>query len=261
MQIPIKDILRIYDSEDTAVLIQAFIDKINAINDEVDALKALRDIVDNFLKVMMDIGVKKISVLPLLYEELDKRLNSRSIEELDKESKKLTYEELTAVSEKVAPAMDIRIEQIPSMRVLSSYTKESNKEHSDIEAFHKWRAINNIVPDAEPGLHDNFDFYDTETGQLVYVRKFDDDYVNTSPYLDYIFLGGLFAVFGTYLEVDDMGEVHDRMIKHITNKFDYYTIDNRYMKNNRFDSMGSEMLSPFSDKRRYDVFMPIKSRM
>lgn len=258
MQIPIKDILRIYDSKDTTEIVQVFIEKINAIDDEVSALEELRGIVNDFLKVMVEKGIKKISVLPLLYEEIEKQLDYNSLVEPDKMSKKLTYEELTAISEKVAPAMDVRIVKIPSMGVLSSYIKESNKEHSDTEAFHKWRADNNVLPDTEPGLLDNFDFYDLKTRQLVYIRKTTDGFVNNSHYLEYYFEGGLFAVLGTYLEEDDMGEAYDRLTKYIKNKLEHYIIDEEYIEKNRFDSMGSQMLSPFSDKRRYDIFIPIK---
>lgn len=258
MQIPIKDILRIYDSQDTTEIVQVFIDKINAIDDEVSALNELREIVNDFLKVMVGKGIKKISVLPLLYEEIEKQLDYNSLVEADKVSKKLTYEELSAISEKVAPAIDVRIVKIPSMGVLSSYIEESNKEHSDTEAFHRWRADNNILPDTEPGQLDNFDFYDLKTRHLVYVRKTTDGFVNNSDYLEYDFEGGLFAVLGTYLEEDDMGEAYDRLTKYIKTKLVNYTIDEDYIKKNRFDSMGSQMLSPFSEKRRYDIFIPIK---
>lgn len=260
MQIPIKDILRIYDSKDTTEIVQVFINKINAIDDEVSALNELREVVNDFLKAMINKGIKKISILPLLYEEMEKQSDCSSLDVVETGSKTLTYEELSAISEKVAPALDVRIIKIPSMSVLSSYSKESNKEHSDTEGFHKWRADNNILPDTEPGLLDNFDFYDLETRQLVYVRKITDGYVNTSDFLEYDFEGGLFAVLGTYLEEDDMGEAYDRLTKYIKTKLVDYTIDELYIKKNRFDSMGSQVLSPFSDKRRYDIFIPIKKR-
>lgn len=66
MQIPIKDIIRIYESEDMSVVVEAFVDRINSIDDEVNALSELKRIVNEFLQTMLKNGITKISALPLL---------------------------------------------------------------------------------------------------------------------------------------------------------------------------------------------------
>ena len=53
MQIPIKDILRIYESEDMSVVVEAFVDRLHAIDEEMTALSELKRIVNDFLHTMM----------------------------------------------------------------------------------------------------------------------------------------------------------------------------------------------------------------
>jgi DNA-binding transcriptional MerR regulator len=74
LQIPIKDMISIFDSEDTTVLIQAFVDKLESLDTEITALSELRKLVDDFLHKMRGSGVKRISAITLLYEETEKRL-------------------------------------------------------------------------------------------------------------------------------------------------------------------------------------------
>ena len=68
MQIPIKDIQRIYESQDMSVLVESFVERIHSIDREVTALSEMKRIVNNFLQAMLRNGITKISALPLLYE-------------------------------------------------------------------------------------------------------------------------------------------------------------------------------------------------
>src|SRR5690554_1915889 len=92
MQISIKDIIRIYESEDMSVIVQVFVDKINQLDDQINTLNELKGIVDDFLQIMLKNGIEQISALPLLYEKMEKELEN------SEESKAVTYEELSAVS-------------------------------------------------------------------------------------------------------------------------------------------------------------------
>jgi DNA-binding transcriptional MerR regulator len=95
MQIPIKDILRIYQSEDMSVVVESFVSRIRAIDEEIGALAELKRIVGEFLQTMVQNGITKISAIPLLYEEMD-----RQFEQIQ-ERKPVTFEELSSVSEKL----------------------------------------------------------------------------------------------------------------------------------------------------------------
>jgi hypothetical protein len=74
LQIPIKDIVAIFKSENMAALIQAFVDKLESLDTEISALSELRQLVDDFLHKMLMSGIKKIFAITLLYEETEKRL-------------------------------------------------------------------------------------------------------------------------------------------------------------------------------------------
>ena len=75
MQIPIKDIIRIYESEDMSIVVQTFVDRMDAIDGEISALSEMKRLTNEFLQTMLKHGIKKISALPLLYDEMDKHLN------------------------------------------------------------------------------------------------------------------------------------------------------------------------------------------
>lgn len=94
MQIPIKDIIRIYESEDMSVVVKIFVDRINAIDNEVNALSDLKCIVNEFLQTMLKNGIKRISALPLLYEEIDRHLKLLNNVPGDAQRKPVTFEEL-----------------------------------------------------------------------------------------------------------------------------------------------------------------------
>lgn len=79
LQIPVKDIITIFKSENTAALIQAFVDKLESLYTEITALSELRRLVDEFLHKMLINGIKKISAITLLYEEKER---SKMIEEI-----------------------------------------------------------------------------------------------------------------------------------------------------------------------------------
>lgn len=61
MQIPIKDIIRIYEREDMSTVVEVFVDRINAIDDETNALAELKKIVSDFLQTMIENAITKIS--------------------------------------------------------------------------------------------------------------------------------------------------------------------------------------------------------
>lgn len=98
MQIPIKDIVRIFDSRETSDITQVFVDRLSEIDREVTALSELKRIINDFLSKMIEKGIKHISALPLLYEEMDKQLTVRE---------NIGMEHLSEVSERLARPLDI----------------------------------------------------------------------------------------------------------------------------------------------------------
>ena len=252
MQISIKDIIRIYESKDMSVVVEVFVGRITAIDAEVNALAELKRITNEFLQTMLKNGIKKISALPLLYEEMDKQLDEM------KDHTPITYSELTKVSRDVEKPLDIRVVRLPSMRVLSSYLKDDKNMKSDADSWYQWIESNKF-PNKVLGSHDHYEYYDIATNDFVCLRKIPEDFQNNSIFLDFEFKGSLFAVLGTYFG-DDIGKAYDDLKYNIENNLDSYMLDYPYINASHIDCLGEEMLSPFNDKGRYDIYMPIKRR-
>ncbi|MDF2586930.1 MAG: putative transcriptional regulator [Anaerocolumna sp.] len=257
MQIPIKDIIRIYESDDMSVIVETFVNRIKVIDDEVTALSELKRIVNEFLQIMIRNGIKKISALPLIFDEMGKEY------EILEEHKPITFEELKAVDEKLTKPLDIRIMELPTMRVLSSYLHE-NKRKSDTDLFQKWLAQNNILTvgtsNGDIGKHERFDYIDTETNEYVCILKITDDFDLDSPFVDFTFVGELFAGVGAY-QGDDMGQAYDNLKSYIENKSESFMIDYPYINQTHIDCLGEEVLSLYDDKARYELYMPVKRRV
>ena len=246
MQIPVKDIIRIYESADMSTVVEVFVERINSIDEQVGALSELKNITNEFLQTMLKNGITKISALPLLYEEMDKQL------EIMEERKPVVYNDLSAVSEKLEKPLEISIVALPSMRVLSSY-KKANPQESDPDGFNRYLQQNNIVQ----GNHERFEFQ-SEHGDVV-IQRISDDYDNDSEYSDYIFPGGLFAAANVYLD-EDLGERFRSLIKDFDNN-KYYQIDYLNDGSLRHAAMLENLISPDDQRELVSLLVPVKKRI
>lgn len=57
MQIPIKDIISIYDSKDMSVLVQSFVNRMEAIDNEINTLSELKSYLNDFLNAVIKHGI------------------------------------------------------------------------------------------------------------------------------------------------------------------------------------------------------------
>ncbi|HBL84374.1 MAG: hypothetical protein A2Y17_04900 [Clostridiales bacterium GWF2_38_85] len=249
MQIPIKDIIRIYESHDMSVVVETFVNRINAIEDEINALSEMKRITNEFLQTMLKNGIKKISSLPLLYEEMDKQL------EVLEEHKPVTYEGLSAVSEKLKNEIEVFIIELPQMRMLSS--KQKDNSLSDVEGFTDWMELHNI-PRSLPGSHELFEYQDNKDDTII-IRRIDNNFINDSPYIDIIFNGGLFAVGSVFVD-EDIGAFHFNMMKSLDNNL-YYKVDYQHDGNLRHESLLESVLSPDEKREKVNIFLAVKKRM
>lgn len=254
MQIPIKDIIRIYDSQDMSTVVSTFVDKIKEIDDDVDALYELRSIVNEFLQTMLNNGIKKISALPLIYEEMEKQMAKANDHE------PISINKLDDVSKKVSKPIDIRVIELTPMRVLSSY-KKNNRDESDVDGFWQWINERGLSLGSH-GDHSMFDFQESSEAhnfQSVMMIRIPEDFHNDSPYVDSHFDGGLFAVASTFV-YDGIGECHDAIIKSFDdNKF--YEVDYRHDGSLRHESLVETVISPDERNDKVDVFVAIKKRV
>jgi len=247
MQISIKDIIRIYENEDMSTIVEVFVNRINVMNEEIGALSELKRITNDFLQVMLQNGVTKISTLPIIYEQMEKQLDV-----LDKH-KPTNYTELASLSDKLTKSAEPFILPLSPMRVLSSVRKDGA---TDPDGFWRWVQTKSI-PQGEPGQHERFEFQ-TEAGD-VFILKVSDDFINDSEYVDYIFNGGLFAAINVYLD-EDLGDCFRSLIKAFDgNK--YYQIDYLNDGNLRHVAMLENLIS-FDDQRELvSLLVPVKKRL
>jgi len=183
MQIPVRDIVKIYESRDLTVLVDSFVARINAIDYQISSLYELRRIINKFMQSMIEKGIKHISALPLLYEKIEKSLE---LTENNKKEEEFSFRRLSELSEQ-AP-LDLTIVDLPPMRVLSSLEKDSGR--SDVEGFWDWLEKSEI-PFGTPGSHTLFE-YQQDDGQSVIINGIDRDFNNTGR------LRGLWKDFAIY---------------------------------------------------------------
>ena len=249
MQISIKDIIRIYENEDISTVVEVFVNRLTALDEEVGALSELRRITNDFLQTMIKNGIKKISALPLLYEEMDKQLSE--IEE----HKPASFNELSMVSEKLTKPLEPAIISLPVMRVIASRLKD-NPQESDTEGFWQWIQAQ-AISTGEPGRHERFEFQ-TDTGDVI-MQHIPDDFENESVYFDYTFYGGLFASVNVYLD-EDLGQRFRSLIKSFDdNKF--YEVDYTHNGQMRHPAMLENLISPDNKRELVALLVPVKKRM
>ncbi|MCL2545820.1 MAG: MerR family transcriptional regulator [Oscillospiraceae bacterium] len=231
MEIPIKDILRIYENADMSVVVETFVERIRLIDEEVDALTELRAVVDDFLQAMLQNGVTKISALPILYEEMEKRLAV-----VDK--KTVNYKALSSLSDRLAAPIAAAIIDIPPMRMLSA--------GGNIEGF--WRYVRaNGIAEGRLGQHEQFEMRDEV------LLRIPDDFTPTENFQTVDFVGGLYATVNVYLDEDLGQRFHAVVIAFDDNKF--YEID--------YDraSMLENLLSPDDKRELVSLLVPVKKRV
>ncbi len=243
MQIPIKDIMRIYDSREMLDITQVFVDRLSEIDRKVTALSELKRIINDFLNRMIEKGIRHISALPLLYEEMDKQLTVQE---------SMGMEQLSKVSENFIRPLDVSIAELPRMRVLSSYLK-ADPQNSDTDAFSHYIQMNGIKTD----YHGSFEYWENEHD--VMISKIADDFVNDSCFADYFFDGGLFAAANIYLD-DDINQLFRSLIKNFDeNKF--YQIDYTPDGSLRHAAMTENLISPNERRQLVTLYVPVKKRI
>lgn len=249
MQLPIKDIITIYESQNMTVLVQSFVNRINTIDTEIEALTELKSLINDFLQAMMDNGITHISALPLVYEKMEYLLLTKE------KRKKITMERLTNISEKITKPLDINIVELTPMRVISSRKKDT--DISDLDGFWDWLSINQI-PYGTPGSHSLFE-YQNDSFDTVIIQKIHEDFINDSPYNDYEFEGGLFAVCTAYVD-DDIAQLHHKMIKSFDNN-PYFEVDYSHAGSLRHESLVESVISPDNRREKINIYLTVKRRI
>lgn len=250
LQIPIKDIVTIFKSENTSVLIQAFVDKLESLDTEISALSELRRLVDDFLHKMLMSGIKKISAITLLYEETEKRLASAE------KSEPVTFEMLSEISREALKLHDVRIIRLPPMRILTSRLKTGQAENLDGDKMQNMFAEYGFIPC--PGLRNCF--YRKENGdEWIMLMKIPKDFENTTAYADETLPGGLFAIASSFVEVLDDTFI---LLRDWINKNENYELDigndGKLKRNEMIEEILPWDIAGKLKRYQQDVFIPIR---
>ncbi|KAB1436003.1 MerR family transcriptional regulator [Candidatus Galacturonibacter soehngenii] len=252
MQISIKEIIKIYESKDMTALVNSFVARIEAIENEIEALSELKQVIHRFMDAMLENGIKHISALPLLYETMEKQMESIKDED---NSKEISYERLLALTEQVSAPIDLNIVDLPPMRVITSQLKDTLE--SEVEGFWEYLLTRKILI-GTPGSRCLFE-YQTENGSHVMMQRVDYDLVNESPYVDYEFVGGLFAVGSVYVD-DDLALFHNKMIQSFDDNSNY-EVDYRQDGLLRHETLAESVISIDSQREKLNIYVPVKRRL
>ncbi len=249
LQIPVKDMVLIFKSENTTTLIQAFVDKLESLDTEISALSELRHLVDDFLHKMLMSGIKKISAITLLYEETEKRLATVERNET------VTFEKLSEISREALRLHDVRIIRLPPMRFLTSRLKTGQIENLDGKMENLFVKFG-FTP--SPGLRNCF-YRKESNGEWIMLMKISSDYKNITQYAEEKFTGGLFAIASSFME--DMDDTII-LLKDWVKKSDHFELDTNAEEELQRYEMIDEIL-PWdiaNELNRYqqDIFIPIK---
>lgn len=250
MQIPVKDIVAIFGSENTAALTQAFVNKLETLDNEISALSELRRVVDDFLHKMLVRGIRKISAITLLYEETEKRLAR------PEKGENITFERLSEISRGASGLHGVRIIRLPPMRFLTSRLQTGQAAGLDGGRMQNLFSEYGLMPG--PGLRNCF--YRREPGdEWIMLIHIPDDYDNNTAYRDELFPGGLFAVASCFMEDLDDTFVLLRQWAESSEHFEPDTDDGG---GQRRSEMIEELL-PWDiahslNRYQQDVFIPVK---
>nr|WP_314466404.1 MerR family transcriptional regulator [uncultured Clostridium sp.] len=252
MQIPIKDILRIYKDNDTETLVESFVSRIEEIDSEIQTLSELKTFVIDFLNAMNEHGITKISALPLLYDKVEAELLSTS-------KRDLSSEKLNILSERLAKPLDMNIVALPSMLVITSVKSDSGS--SDINCFWDWLSTNQI-PFGKPGSRTLFEYQSDE--DIIFMQKQPEQFTcmdslkEECPFECREFAGGLFAVSSAYTD-EDLGALQERMLQGFDDNPNY-EIDFLHNGSLRHETLIEAVFSSENNRERINLYLPVRQR-
>ncbi|MCI9435825.1 MAG: MerR family transcriptional regulator [Lachnospiraceae bacterium] len=235
MQIPVKEILRIYENPEISTLVDAFAEKIAEIDREVTALSELKEIISTFLKKMTEKGIRKISALPLLYEEMEKQVDH--------------------LQQQLSAPMDATVLILPPMRVLTSCLKQAPGQTDNTGFWHTVQSMG--LPLGLPGSHGQFEFQNG--AQAAVMLRVEEGFRNETGYLDASFPGGLYACANIYVD-QGVEEQFRRLVKSFDDNH-LYEIDYTHQGGLQRPALLENLISPDEARELVSLLVPIKQRL
>ena len=153
---------------------------------------------------------------------------------------------------------DVRICELPDMRVLVSLIKSDNGDIIDDmgEGMRVWANTHGIT--SRPGMRENFAYFDTQINTFVFLQHIPDDFNNNGPYPDIILKGGLEAVVSG--ERDHLVSRYEIVMEWIdkSDRYELDIVDGQHRHPALCDWLTPEEVHQKFDFEQQDIFMPIR---
>ncbi|WP_105618936.1 MerR family transcriptional regulator [Vallitalea okinawensis] len=212
LQLPIKDIQKIFSSQEMSDLINVFEKQLEKINEDVHALSVLGWYIKEFLTLLREKGYTRANGLGLLIEK-SQELETKQMDKSDKvmiaESLKVDYmEELNMANDNISKIEDVRLIHVKPMRVAwYQVEKSSTPEDEAWDEMIKWvkeQGLDQLFTTRYFGFNNPCpEEGDTEYGYEVWATV--DENVKASGKIKIkTFEGGIYAVSNTRGVTGDM---------------------------------------------------------
>ena len=207
LNISIKDIVRIFNTSGSEIVLEVLGKKVDDIDEEVSLLHELKEIVLEFIHQIEQADFGKESDIKLLYEKA-KEIETQIVN-VDYNGNPSTVNRLLKVTEKLDNKVpDIMIVRIPKFKAVTSGLMTFEELFSG--DFGPWQEAHNHL--FKPVIFNSPDFLYGKDGKAAWIWALKDDVTqaDTHPYDIIEYTGGLYAVA---VSVDGDGESHNRVRK------------------------------------------------
>ena len=204
LNISIKDIQRIFNTQGSEVVLEVLNSKVQSIDNEVALLHELKEIILDFIREIEHIDFTENSSIKLLYDKAKEIENN--LANVDYIGNSTSINRLWEVTEKLDKKVpDVMIIRIPKFRAVTSGLVLWDEVFGEFEQWQKLHS--HLFKDV---IFDCPDFLTGQEDKAEWIWGIHDDVtdIDTEPYKIIEFQGGLYAVT---VSVDGDGESHDRV--------------------------------------------------
>ena len=240
LNISIKDIKKIFSANSVDVILEVLGNKVSLIDDELTLLHELKEIVITIIKQLEKSDVESNLDLIELYEKAND-IDAKLISE-----KQDTTNKLLEVTTKLERMPDIRIVELPNMRMARS-------GNTDLNTFDEWWSRVEVPQSMFPR---DFMWYNNRIECFEWLFMIPDGMRDTNGYEVFDFPRGLFAVATAYDEGEEINRINRLVHKWVNDSEEYDEYSNEYGEQERYD-MG-HVITPIGISRpQMDLFIPI----
>lgn len=242
LDIPIKDIQRIFSCNELDVLIEVLKQKLDGINEEASLLQQLKEMVLVFIDQLENVEGRLETHIKHLYDQVN-TIQAQTDHQVKVVSS--TVKQLAEVTEKLEKMPDIKIVKLPRVKMARS-------GNTDLDIFDKWWSAIDIEQTLFPR---DFMWFNPRINAFEWLFTIPENLVDTNGYEVFEFPGGLYAVATALDEGEEIGRINKCIHKWVNESCDY-EYDNGNSFEERYD-MGHVVTPPEASIRQMDLFIPI----